>query len=141
VSRRHCVSMAAANIDRDVLPDNIKPSNYNLQIHDIELGGAFKYSGTVSILSNVIKSTREVILNSHECLYNHPQLKSVHNGRLCDILKARLVDLASGVLPKHQALNAGDLVWFPCLILICITMSEPVGVAQQYSKFFSILLS
>ena len=66
VSKRHCVNMAAANIDRDVLPDSIKPINYKLQIHDIELGGAFQYSGTVSILSRVIKSTREVVLNSHQ---------------------------------------------------------------------------
>jgi len=63
--------MAAANIDRDVLPDSIKPTNYNLQIRDLELGGAFQYFGTVSIRSHVVKSTREVVLNSHQCSY-HP---------------------------------------------------------------------
>lgn len=55
---------AIAN-DRDILPDNIKPLNYDISLRDIELGGAFGYKGTVSILCKILKSTKEVTLNTH----------------------------------------------------------------------------
>jgi aminopeptidase N len=58
--------MAAANGDRDILPDTIKPINYDLSIYDLELGGAFSYQGTVSILSKIIRSTNEITLNAHQ---------------------------------------------------------------------------
>ncbi|EKD21015.1 uncharacterized protein L3040_004632 [Drepanopeziza brunnea f. sp. 'multigermtubi'] len=55
----------AIAIDRDILPDNIKPINYDISLYDIELGGAFSYKGTVSILGRIVKSTKEITLNSH----------------------------------------------------------------------------
>ncbi|KAH8593339.1 peptidase family M1-domain-containing protein [Bisporella sp. PMI_857] len=58
--------MAAQTIERDVLPDNIKPIHYDLSIYDIELGGNFGYSGTVSIRSNIVKTTKEVVVNTHQ---------------------------------------------------------------------------
>ncbi|KAK2629387.1 hypothetical protein QTJ16_000207 [Diplocarpon rosae] len=51
--------------DRDILPDNIRPLNYDISIYDIELGGAFSYTGTVKILSRIVRSSREIILNTH----------------------------------------------------------------------------
>ncbi|KAI6708974.1 hypothetical protein JHW43_008509 [Diplocarpon mali] len=51
--------------DRDILPDNIRPLNYDISIYDIELGGAFSYTGTVKILSKIVKSSREITLNAH----------------------------------------------------------------------------
>lgn len=50
--------------DRDVLPDNIKPVNYDISLYDLEMGGAFGYKGTVSIQSKIVKSTKEITLNS-----------------------------------------------------------------------------
>jgi aminopeptidase N len=52
--------------DRDILPDNIKPINYDISLFDIELGGAFSYQGTVSILSKILKPSKEITLNTHQ---------------------------------------------------------------------------
>ncbi|KAG9244597.1 aminopeptidase-like protein [Calycina marina] len=75
ISRRTCVSMSAQYIDRDVLPDIIKPTNYDLSLYDIELGGAFQYSGTVTIKASVIKSTREVVLNANELVISAAEFR------------------------------------------------------------------
>lgn len=58
--------MPGARLDRDVLPDSVKPVNYDLSIHDLEFGGDFNYQGTVSILARIIRSTNEIVLNSHQ---------------------------------------------------------------------------
>ncbi|KAG9229002.1 aminopeptidase-like protein [Amylocarpus encephaloides] len=52
--------------DREILPNNLKPVNYDISIYDIELGGAFSYQSTVSIQSNIIRPTKEIVLNTHE---------------------------------------------------------------------------
>lgn len=58
--------MASSQIlDRDILPDNVKPVNYDISIHDIELGGAWSYQGTVDISARILKGTKEIVLNSH----------------------------------------------------------------------------
>ncbi|KAL2070703.1 hypothetical protein VTL71DRAFT_13729 [Oculimacula yallundae] len=51
--------------DRDILPSNVKPINYDISIHDIELGGGFAYQGTVKIQAKVVKNSNEITLNSH----------------------------------------------------------------------------
>jgi len=51
--------------DRDVLPDNIKPVHYDISLFDLELGGAFSYQGSVSILCKILKSSKEITLNTH----------------------------------------------------------------------------
>lgn len=57
--------MASATLpDRDILPDTVKPSNYDLSIYDIELGGSWSYQGTVTIQSKINKSTKEITLNT-----------------------------------------------------------------------------
>ncbi|KAE9372132.1 aminopeptidase-like protein [Stipitochalara longipes BDJ] len=58
--------MAVDFNDRDILPDAVKPINYDISIYDIELGGNFTYQGTVNISSKVIQNSKEIILNSHE---------------------------------------------------------------------------
>lgn len=58
----------AAPFGRDVLPSNIKPINYDLSIYDLELGGSFTYQGTVSILAKILRSTNEIVLNSHQLI-------------------------------------------------------------------------
>ena len=54
-----------ASPDRDILPDNVKPVNYDISIFDLELGGDFTYQGSVAIQLKVPKSSREITLNSH----------------------------------------------------------------------------
>lgn len=59
--------MAPAEVlDRDILPDAVKPSNYALSIYDIELGGAFSYQGTVGITASIKPGTKEITLNTHQ---------------------------------------------------------------------------
>lgn len=67
IQPRHCSSMApAVASDRDVLPDNIKPINYDISLFDLELSGAFTYQGTVTILAKIQKQSTEITLNTHE---------------------------------------------------------------------------
>ena len=64
----------AAPFGRDVLPGNIKPINYDLSIYDLELGGSFTYQGTVSILAKILRSTNEIILNSHQLIIHSAEV-------------------------------------------------------------------
>jgi aminopeptidase N len=57
---------SAKHSDRDILPDTVKPVHYGLSLYDIELGGAFSFQGTVKITAKVMKSTKMVVLNSHQ---------------------------------------------------------------------------
>jgi aminopeptidase N len=66
--------MPAARLGRDVLPDDIKPINYNLSIYDLELGGSFTYQGTVSILAKILRSTNEIVLNSHQLIIHSAEV-------------------------------------------------------------------
>jgi len=56
--------MASTFADRDLLPDSVKPINYDISLYDIELGGEWSYEGTVGILARVTESTKELVLNS-----------------------------------------------------------------------------
>ncbi|KAM0255025.1 hypothetical protein ACHAQJ_006173 [Trichoderma viride] len=51
--------------DRDVLPDNIKPSHYVLSLRDLDFKD-WTYKGTVTIQSEIVKPTKEVVLNALE---------------------------------------------------------------------------
>lgn len=44
----------------------VKPVNYNISLHDLELGGGFSYQGTVKIDLNVKAATKEIVLNAHQ---------------------------------------------------------------------------
>jgi hypothetical protein len=52
-----------------ILPDTVKPINYDISIYDLELGGKFSYQGTVSILSAIVKGTKEITLNAHQYVF------------------------------------------------------------------------
>ena len=56
----------AVTADRDILPDTVKPINYALSLYALNHNGAFSYKGTVSILSKIAKSSKEITLNSHQ---------------------------------------------------------------------------
>ncbi|KAF2755190.1 hypothetical protein EJ05DRAFT_532965 [Pseudovirgaria hyperparasitica] len=61
--------------DRDVLPDNIKPIHYSLSLYDLEHGGAFSYEGQVSIDVKILKSTKEIVLNTHQLKIHEAEVK------------------------------------------------------------------
>ncbi|KAF2219338.1 peptidase family M1-domain-containing protein [Elsinoe ampelina] len=52
--------------EREVLPSTIKPSNYNLSLYDLELGGAWSYQGTVKIDAEIKAETKEIVLNANK---------------------------------------------------------------------------
>ncbi|KAL3427535.1 peptidase family M1 [Phlyctema vagabunda] len=59
-------TMATATVttpDRDVLPATVVPINYDISLYDLKLN-AFTFNGTVSILANVVKSTKDITLNA-----------------------------------------------------------------------------
>ncbi|MCJ1399571.1 hypothetical protein MMC11_002773 [Xylographa trunciseda] len=55
-----------ATTDRDVLPSSVKPSNYDISLYDLELGGSYTYQGTVRIDLECHHATKEIILNTLE---------------------------------------------------------------------------
>lgn len=57
-------SIMAAS-DRDILPDAIKPLNYDLSLYNLEFGGSWGYDGLVKIDAHV-SPTKEVVLNTKE---------------------------------------------------------------------------
>ncbi|KAH6885724.1 peptidase family M1-domain-containing protein [Thelonectria olida] len=70
IPRRFCSHQArlARNLkmdDRDVLPDNVKPRHYNLSLRDLEFKN-WTYKGTVTIDSEIVKPTKEVVVNTLE---------------------------------------------------------------------------
>ena len=52
--------------DRDILPDTIKPLNYDLSLFNLEFGGDWSYDGLVKIDSKVKQSTKELVINTKE---------------------------------------------------------------------------
>ena len=49
--------------DRDVLPNHIKPLNYNLSLSNLQFSGNWQYDGVVNISSKVQQDTDEIVLN------------------------------------------------------------------------------
>ncbi|KAK5462404.1 hypothetical protein LTS15_002116 [Exophiala xenobiotica] len=52
--------------DRDILPDIIKPVNYDLSLFNLEFGGTWSYDGLVKIASKVKQATNELVINTNE---------------------------------------------------------------------------
>ncbi|KAI9785509.1 MAG: hypothetical protein M1839_009250 [Geoglossum umbratile] len=67
-----------ASIDRDVLPDALKPINYAISLYDLELGGAFSYQGTVKIDVDIRRNTTEVVLNVNQLKVNSAEVVVDH---------------------------------------------------------------
>ncbi|KAK8151919.1 peptidase family M1-domain-containing protein [Phyllosticta citribraziliensis] len=64
--------------DRDILPDTVKPTNYDISLYDLEFGGAFDYQGTVKITADVRKATKEVVLNTHQLQIHEATVATEH---------------------------------------------------------------
>lgn len=79
-TRRYLIMASNVVIDRDILPDNVKPVNYDISLSDLEFGGDFTYQGTVTILAKIVKSSEEITLNSHQ-LKIHGAEVSVENAK------------------------------------------------------------
>jgi len=56
----------APRTDRDILPDTVKPLNYDLSLFNLEFGGSWAYEGLVKIESKVKEDTQELVLNTKE---------------------------------------------------------------------------
>ncbi|KAK5280490.1 hypothetical protein LTR40_006276 [Exophiala xenobiotica] len=52
--------------DRDILPDIIKPVNYDLSLFNLEFGGTWSYDGLLKIASKVKQATNELVINTNE---------------------------------------------------------------------------
>jgi aminopeptidase N len=71
--------MAASKLlDRDILPDAVKPVNYALSIYDIESGGAWSYGGNVTITARIIQSTNSITLNAHQLKIHNAEVSLQH---------------------------------------------------------------
>lgn len=55
-----------SSLDRDILPDEVKPISYNIELFDLELGGGFAFHGAVSIDVDIKAAVQSITLNSHE---------------------------------------------------------------------------
>jgi aminopeptidase N len=64
--------------DRDVLPNTVKPINYAISIYDLEFGGDWSYHGTVSIECRIVKTSKEITLNSHQLKIYSARVQSDH---------------------------------------------------------------
>lgn len=59
------IMAAPVKLDRDILPDAIKPIHYGLSLYDLELGGSWTYKGQVSMKAQIKRATKEIVLNAH----------------------------------------------------------------------------
>ncbi|KAH8820428.1 aminopeptidase-like protein [Xylogone sp. PMI_703] len=67
-----------ASQQRDILPDNVRPINYDLSLYDLELGGAFSYQGTVKVLAKITKASKTITLNSHQLQIHNAEVLLDH---------------------------------------------------------------
>ncbi len=65
-------------LDRDILPGTVKPINYDISIYDLGLGGAFSYQGIVKIMSKIVKSSKEITLNTHQLKIHSAEVQLEH---------------------------------------------------------------
>jgi aminopeptidase N len=66
---------------------SIKPSNYNLSLFDLELGGSWTYQGKVDIDVEVKRETKEIVLNTHHLKVHSAEI-STNQGKTEGSLKA-----------------------------------------------------
>ena len=79
--------MSSVASDRDILPDNVKPVNYDISLFDLELGSGFNYQGTVAVQLTISKSSREISLNSHQLKIHGAEI-SVHHTKTSQSFRA-----------------------------------------------------
>ncbi|KAF2232098.1 hypothetical protein EV356DRAFT_505714 [Viridothelium virens] len=65
-------------LDRDILPANVKPKNYDLSIYNLELGGQFSYHGTVTVDIEINQALTEITLNAYQLQIHSAELFTEH---------------------------------------------------------------
>ncbi|MCJ1268639.1 hypothetical protein MMC22_008527 [Lobaria immixta] len=70
--------------DRDILPNTVKPVNYDIFLYDLELGGEFRFQGMVKIEAEIKAPTAKITLNSIDIKIHSAEV--FYNGALCQIL-------------------------------------------------------
>lgn len=73
--------------DRDILPDSVKPTNYDISLIDLQSGAPWTYQGRVSIEVEVRKPTKTIVLNSHQ-LKLHSAEVHIESGKTASAIKA-----------------------------------------------------
>ncbi|KAK5163609.1 uncharacterized protein LTR77_010558 [Saxophila tyrrhenica] len=73
--------------DRDVLPDNVKPTNYNISLFDLQTSAPWTYQGKVDLDLQINKPTTSVILNTHQ-LKLHSASITVESGKHGSAIKS-----------------------------------------------------
>ncbi|KAF2767501.1 hypothetical protein EJ03DRAFT_276034 [Teratosphaeria nubilosa] len=77
--------------DRDILPDNVKPTNYAISLFDLQNGEPWTYQGTVAIDLEIKKETQTITLNTHE-LQVHTVEIATEAGKEAATSKASKID-------------------------------------------------
>ena len=62
--------------DRDVLPANVKPTNYDISLFDLLPGEPWTYQGRVDISLDVKSATKTIVLNTHELKIHSAEIAS-----------------------------------------------------------------
>ncbi|WPH04075.1 Hypothetical protein R9X50_00696000 [Acrodontium crateriforme] len=77
--------------DRDVLPDNVKPTNYDISLFDLLPGEPWTYQGRVNISLDVKTATKTIVLNTHELKVHSAEVSS-EAGKTASTAKASKVE-------------------------------------------------
>ncbi|OAL25485.1 hypothetical protein AYO22_04804 [Fonsecaea multimorphosa] len=104
----------AAPTDRDILPDTIKPLNYDLSLYNLEFGGNWSYDGTVKVDSKVKQETQELVINVKELEIKKAEVLSKDGGAtitsMADVSYDKKSERAtikfSGTIPSGDAVFA-----------------------------------
>lgn len=54
----------------------VKPTNYHVSLYDLQLGSTWGYKGLLKIDLKVIRSTKEIVLNSKEIQVQNAEVLS-----------------------------------------------------------------
>ncbi|QPH19663.1 hypothetical protein C2857_004954 [Epichloe festucae Fl1] len=64
--------------DREILPDSVKPTHYNVSLRDLEFKN-WTYQGTVTIDSEIVKPTNQIVINTLELKLTHVKVAVDHS--------------------------------------------------------------
>ncbi|KAK4989358.1 hypothetical protein LTR66_007080 [Elasticomyces elasticus] len=81
--------------DRDILPDDVKPTNYAISLHDLPKGGDWSYNGTVDIDIEIRRETQEITLNTFELKIHSGEVSS-EQGKTEGSIKASKISYDEG---------------------------------------------
>ncbi|KAI4242677.1 MAG: hypothetical protein L6R40_003898 [Gallowayella cf. fulva] len=68
--------MSSPKADASRLCRDVKPTNYEISLHDLQLGGTFSYRGSVKIEVQVKSPTQEIVVNAFELKIHDAQVSA-----------------------------------------------------------------